>query len=60
MVARERGGEIVCYFFLLVSGADPKLLRQHILLTQIFRVSDLEALSNSWRRLWRLQELEPL
>ena len=37
-------------YFLLFRGVVPKLLRQHILLTLILRVSDPGAPSNSWRR----------
>ena len=44
-------------YFLLFGGMVPKLLRQHILLTLILRVSDPGAPSNSWRRLWHSQEL---
>ena len=47
MVARERGGESFCNFFLLVRGVDPKLLKQHILFILILKVSDPGALSNS-------------
>ena len=39
-------------YFLLFRGVVPKLLRQHILLTLILRVSDPGAPSNSWRKLW--------
>ena len=38
-------------YFLLFRGVVPKLLRQHILLTLVLRVSDPGAPSNSWRRL---------
>ena len=39
-------------YFLLFRGMVPKLLRQHIILTLILRVSDPGAPSNSWRKLW--------
>ena len=39
-------------YFLLFRGMVPKLLRQHILLALILRVSDPGGPSNSWRRLW--------
>ena len=41
-------------YFLLLRGTVPKLLRQHILLTFILRISDPGAPSNSWRRLRHL------
>ena len=43
-------------YFLLLRGIVPKLLRQHILLTLILRVSDPRAPRNTWRRLWHSQE----
>ena len=43
-------------YFLVLRGIVPKLLRQHILLTLISRVSDPGAPSNSWRRLWHFKE----
>ena len=36
----------------LTRGIVPKLVRQHILLILIVRMSDPGAPSNSWRRLW--------
>ena len=39
-------------------GVIPKLLRQHILLTLIFRVSDPGAPSSSWKKLPQGQEFE--
>ena len=41
-------------YFLLLRGIIPKLLRQHILLMLILRVSDPGAPSNFWRRPWHL------
>ena len=40
------------HYFLLLRSMVPKLLREHILLTLILRVSDPGTPSNSWRRLW--------
>ena len=45
-------------YFLLLRGVIPKLLRQHSLLTILLSVSDPGSPSNSWRRLWHLQEPE--
>ena len=39
-------------------GVIPKLLRQHILLTLVLRVSDPRAPSSSWRKLLQWQEYE--
>ena len=39
--------KLFCNIFLLGRGTDPKLLRQHILLILVLRVSDPKALSNS-------------
>ena len=54
MLPRERASFSFHNYFLLLMGVVPKLLRQHILLTLILRVSDAGAPSNSWRRLWHL------
>ena len=58
MLLRERG--VGRNYFLLRWDAVPKLLRQHILLTLILRVSDPGAPSSSWRRLWHLEEVVAL
>ena len=42
----------------LMRGVAPKLVRQHILLTLILRVSDPGAPSSCWRKLKQLQEFE--
>ena len=42
----------------LIRGDVPKLVRQHILLTLILRVSDPGAPSSCWRKLRQLQEFE--
>ena len=52
---REKGHR---YHFItpskLTRGIVPKLVRQHILLILIVRMSDPGASSNSWRRLWHI------
>ena len=42
----------------LKRGVLPKLVRQHILLTLILRVSDPGAPSSNWRKLQQSQEFE--
>ena len=51
MLPRERGSLSFHNYFLLFRDMVPKLLRQHILLTLILRVSDPGAPSNIWKRL---------
>ena len=59
MLFREKG-----HHFHYVTASElirrivPKLVRQHILLTLIRRVSDPEAPSSSWRKLLQWQEFE--
>ena len=59
MLPRERGvilGSITASE--LIRGVAPQLVRQHILLTLILRVSDPGAPNSSWRKLLQWQEFE--
>ena len=51
MLPREKASFSFHNYFLLFRDVVPILLRQHILLMLILRVSDPGAPSNSWRRL---------